>query len=194
MKGEHTWRADGRSYQLQVDDVRVTSQPAGALFDYLLDDDGNFIPERKPHMKKELGIVSVGFNTIELLAVRDKTPVQRFTTGSTVGVRRLLELLNPNGHYSLGELDALLRSNALELTDVLPIWAREVNGAIEQRWGQQWRRFERIIVVGGGALLLGNHIIGRFGGKVHLPDAPVLATARGLYKQALTISARERGS
>jgi len=193
MKGNHTWQADGQRYQVLVEDVRVTSQPAGALFDYLLDDEGAFVTERKPHMKKELGIVSVGFNTIELLAVRDKSTVQRFTTGSTVGVRRLIELLNQDNHYSLGELDALLRSHALDVSDVLPIWAREVNGVIERRWGQQWRRFERIIVVGGGALLLGDYLMGRFGGKTHLPDQPVLATARGLYKQALAQMARQRG-
>ena len=64
---------------------------------------------------------------------------------------------------------------------------------IERRWGQQWRRFERIIVVGGGALLLGDYLMGRFGGKTHLPDQPVLATARGLYKQALAQIARQRG-
>lgn len=193
MKGDHTWQADGQCYEVQVEEIRVTSQPAGALFDYLLDDAGAFVAEHKPHMKKELGIISVGFNTIELLAVRDKATVQRFTTGSTVGVRRLIELINQDNHYSLGELDALLRSQTVDVSNVLPIWAREVNGVIERRWGQQWRRFERIIVVGGGALLLGDYLMGRFSGKTYLPEKPVLATARGLYKQAVAQMVRQRG-
>jgi len=184
LKGDHVWKADGMEQSITVADVQVTSQPAGALFDYLLDDEARFIPERKGHMTKELGIVSVGFNTIELLAVRDKTPVQRFTAGSTVGVRRLLELLNREGHYSLGELDALLRAGALDTSEALPLWAREVTGVIERTWGRQWRRFARILVVGGGAMLLGDHLTGRFEGKAIVPDQPILAIARGLYKQA----------
>ncbi|MEM7130387.1 MAG: ParM/StbA family protein [Chloroflexota bacterium] len=192
MRGKHTWDADGKTHQIEIADVKVTSQPAGALMDFLLDDDGVFIAERKGFMKKEVGVVSVGFNTLELMAVRDKTPVQRLTAGSTVGVRRLLELLNHDGHYSLGELDASLRSGSLDLTEAMPIWQREVTGSIERKWGQQWRRFERIIVVGGGAVLLGNTFINRFNGKAYVPDQPVLSIARGLYKQAQ--AGRKRGA
>lgn len=192
MKGQHTWEANEKQHQIEIADVKVTSQPAGALMDFLLDDDGVFITERKGIMKKEVGVVSVGFNTLELMAVRDKTPVQRLTAGATVGVRRLLELLNQDGHYSLGELDASLRSGGLDLTEAMPIWQREVTGSIERKWGQQWRRFERIIVVGGGAVLLGNSFVNRFNGKAYVPDQPVLSIARGLYKQAQ--SGRKRGA
>ena len=192
MKGKHTWSANGQAYRAEIADVKVTTQPAGALMDFLLDDEGAFHPDRKGIMQKEIGVISVGFNTLELMAVRDKTPVQRLTAGSTVGVRRLLDLLNQEGHYSLGELDASLRSGALDLTEAMPIWQREVTGAIERKWGQQWRRFERIIVVGGGALLLGDTFINRFNGKAHVPDQPVLSIARGLYKQAQ--AGRKRGA
>jgi hypothetical protein len=60
------------------------------LFDYLLDAQGQFIPERKAVLKQEIGIVSIGFNTLELLTVKDKAPVQAMTAGRTLGVRRLL--------------------------------------------------------------------------------------------------------
>jgi len=191
MAGEHSWEADGQTHQVDIAQVRVTSQPAGALMDFLLDDEGAFVPERKAFMKKEIGVISVGFNTIELMVVRDKAPIQRLTAGSTIGVRRLLELLNHDGHFTLGELDATLRAGSLDLSDAMPIWSREVTGAIEKRWGQQWRRFERVILVGGGSVLLGNQLVKKFGGKAHLPDQPVLSIARGLYKQAL--SGRKRG-
>lgn len=35
--------------------------------------------------------------------------------------------------------------------------------------------------------------MGRFSGKTYLPGQPVLATARGLYKQAVAQIARQRG-
>ena len=191
LKGPHRWEADGQSFQVMVSDVKVTSQPSGALFDYLLDENGAFIPERKAHFIQEIGIVSIGFNTLELLTVRDKAPVQALTAGRTLGVRRLLELVNGEGLYTLGELDSLLRSGRLDVQAALPVWGREITGQIEKTWGRRWKRFAQIIVVGGGAILLRQHLLERFNGKVYLPDDPVLAIARGLYKLALQQAGRK---
>jgi len=182
LEGEHTWHADHQPYTITIDRVQVTSQPVGALFDYLLDEEGHYLPQRKKALKQEIGIISIGFNTVELLVVRDQKPVQRFTTGTTAGVRRLLEIVNQRGLYSLGELDTRLRQGRLPLRDALPVWEREVTGVIERAWGSAWRRFARILVVGGGALLLGQDFFYRFQGKAFVPDQPVLSIARGLYK------------
>ena len=156
-----------------------------ALFDYVLDESGKFIPDLSGLLKQEVGILSVGFNTLELLVVRDRAPVERFTAGQTVGVRRLLELVNVQNMYSLGELDSSLRAGRLDITNALPVWAREVNGEIEKKWGLAFKRFARVIVVGGGALLLKEHLTRQFNGKAVLPDNPVLSIARGLYKLLL---------
>jgi len=190
LKGDHSWTADGEPFGLAVEEVKITSQPTGALFDYLLDDNGRFLAARKGHMKQEIGIVSVGFNTVELLAIQDLRPVQRFTAGSTSGVRRLLELINGEGLYSLGELDGQLRDGSLDTREALPVWAREVTGQIERVWGRQWKRFAQIVTVGGGAVLLNGQLTTRFSGKAYLPDDAVLAIARGLYKMALMQEAK----
>lgn len=192
LKGTHTWTTDGRTYRCTIENILLTPQPVGALFDYVLDDSGKPIPERKSALTRETGIISIGFNTIELLVIRDKAPVDRFTTGKTSGVRRLLELIDHQHLYSLGELDAQLRTGQLNYKDALPVWAREVSGAIERHWGQSYRRFERVIVVGGGAILLQNTLESRFGGKFWMPPEPVPAIARGLYKMALYRSRRRR--
>ncbi len=185
LKGVHTWQADGQEQRVEIADVKLTPQPVGALFDYVLDETGKFIPERASLLKEEVGILSVGFNTLEMLVVRDRAPVERFTVGQTVGVRRLLELVNPTGVYSLGELDIALRAGRLDIEAVLPTWAREVNGEIEKRWGMALKRFARVIVVGGGALLLNEQLTRQFNGKAVVPDQPVLSIARGLYKLLL---------
>lgn len=185
FKGTHTWTADGKEEQIQIAEVKLTPQPVGALFDHVLDEDGKFIPDRASLLKNEVGILSVGFNTLELLVVRDRAPVERFTSGQTVGVRRLLELVNPQRMYSLGELDSALRSGRLDISNALPVWAREVNGEIEKRWGASFKRFARVIIVGGGALLLQEHLTRQFNGRAILPDQPVLSIARGLYKLLL---------
>ncbi|MEP0807626.1 MAG: ParM/StbA family protein [Chloroflexota bacterium] len=192
LRGDHVWQTDGRERKAHIEGVLVTPQPVGALFDYVLDEEGNFIKERKGALTKETGVISIGFNTIELLVIRDKAPVERFTTGNTSGVRRLLELVNRQGLYSLGELDAQLRAGKLDYKDALPVWEREVGGEIEKRWGRAYLRFERVIVVGGGAILLAKGMADRFGAKAYVPDQPVLATARGLYKLARMQENRKR--
>jgi len=193
LRGEHAWKSDGGAHGLRIENVLVTPQPVGALFDYVLDEHGQFIAERRGVLtRKEVGVISIGFNTVELLVIRDRAPVERFTTGNTSGVRRLLELVNRQGLYSLGELDAQLRGGKLDYHDALPLWAREVGGEIEKRWGQSYRRFERVIVVGGGAILLAAAMQDRFGAKAFVPEQPVLATARGLYKLAQMQQARKR--
>ena len=186
LKGEHTWMADDISYSVVIEDAKCTSQPAAAFFDAILDDAGKLMPARKVFASAEVGVISIGFNTLELLVVRDKAPVQRFTAGNTLGVRRLIELVNTERNYSRGELDVLLRAGKLDTHAALPIWSREVFGQIESQWGRMFRRFAGIIVVGGGSILLREELLKKFGGKAIFTDEPVLSIARGLYKFALT--------
>lgn len=190
IKGTHTWLADGQEYKAQITEVKVASQTTGGLFDYLLNDQGRFIPERKKALTGEAGIISVGFGTVELMVVRNRTPVQRFTTGTASGVRRLLELVNQGRLYSLGEMDLLLRGNQLDLGTALPIWEREVGRVISDQWGSQWKRFSVVLAAGGGTLLLRDSLIHRFGAKIWFPDDPVLSISRGLYKMVLLQQAR----
>ncbi len=150
------------------------------LFDYLLDDAGAFIPARKAHFDKEIGVISVGMNTVELLVTRSGAPQDRFTAGRTAGVRRLLDLVNPGGLYSLGELDTQLRAGKLDTAAALPVWEREVISFVERRWGNAYKRFAAVIVVGGGALLLRSSLLARFNAKAYMPDDPVLSTARAV--------------
>jgi hypothetical protein len=184
LKGSHEFEVDGITHNIEVEDVRQTSQPVGALFDYVLDSDGAMIGERGSALLDEVGVISVGFNTVELLVVKERGAVERFTAGNTIGVRRLLELINRDGLYSLGELDGKLRAGRLngEVKQALPIWAREVNGEIEKRWGQSHRRFAKVLIVGGGAILLKDALTLQFGHKAFVPSDPVLSIARGLWK------------
>ena len=100
-------------------------------------------------------------------------------------VRRLLEIVNGQRLYSLGELDTQLRAGQLDISTALPIWEREVMGVIERQWGTAWKRFAAVIVLGGGAILLRENLQYRFNGKTHIPDNPVQAVSRGLYKLVL---------
>lgn len=184
LMGPHEFRVDGTYYLVHVDEVKQTPQAVGALFDFAIKADGQLDPERAPLLKDEIGVVSVGFNTLELMVVREQRAFERFTKGNTLGVRRLLELMNREELYSLAELDSRLRAGHLraELKKFLPIWAREVNGEIERVWGKFHNRFARVLIVGGGALILSDALVAQFGHKAWIPDDAVLSIARGLWK------------
>lgn len=191
LEGEHAWQANGAAWAATVAGETVTSQPVGALFDFLLDEQGAFLPARKALFRAEVGVLSLGMNTVELLAVRGGQVAPGDTYAERRGVRRLLDLCNPEGLYSLGELDAQLRAGKLDTGRALPMWEAEVGGLIERRWGAKHRRFAAIILVGGGVKLLRERLFARFGGRAWVPDEPVLATARGLFKLAL-LNGRKR--
>ena len=182
LRGAHTWTADGEPYSVGIADVKAASQVTGGLFDYLLDGEGNFIPERKGAFNSEVGIITIGFGTVELMVVRNREIVQRFTSGAASGVRRLLELVNGQRLYSLGEMDMQLRTGQLDTREALPIWEREVTGVIEKQWGTAWKRFAAVLIMGGGAILLKDSLPHRFNGRAYMPDEPVQAIARGLYR------------
>ena len=190
LRGAHNWRADGVDQTVTIQTVRITSQPVGAMFDYLLTDEGEMPADRRKAFKSELGVVGVGMNTVDLLVVRNGSPVQRFIAGETLGVRRLLDLVNHREHYSLAELDTQLRAGTLDIGAVLPIWQSEVLGFVERQWGDAFKRFQIVVAVGGGAKILREPILRRFRGKVFIPDDPIIATARGLYKYTVMLALR----
>lgn len=192
LLGRHVWQSNDAPHSVTVAQVLVTSQATAALYDYVLDGDGRFLPTRASHLNAEIGVVSVGFNTLELMVIRDKRPLARFTGGSKQGVRTLLQTLNGDGAYSLGELDDRLRAGVSD-SAALDLWLSGVNGQIEKQWGDRWRGFAQVVIVGGGALLLRGQLTSYFRGKCHIPEEPVLAVARGLYKLLRLQNGRQGG-
>lgn len=182
LTGPHAWTANGEQCFAHIESVMVAAQPVCALFDYLYDLSGHPVPERKARPGREIGVINIGMNTLELLAVDGLTKVPRFTGGYFSGVRRLLELSNSGGHYTLAEMDRRLRSGHLDISNSLSTWANEVIGKIEERWGTMWKRFSSIIIVGGGSVLLRDELSRRFGAMAVFPSDSVLSTARGGYK------------
>lgn len=179
LKGEHDWRSDTQNYHVNIANVVMTSQARGAYVDAVVGNDGTI---NKALKRGEVGIVSIGSSTIETLVLNNAEPVPKYTSSVPLGVRRLLELSNTQRLYSLGELDIALRAGQLDTTATLPIWAREVTGHIAGVWGDTWKRFSGVIVVGGGRILLQDQLAKLFGGKLMACDQPIYSISRGLWK------------
>jgi hypothetical protein len=222
LTGEHTWQADGESYTVTITETRVKSQAAGALYYYMLNEAGHILRERKATLvapKKgggfqfvPVGILSFGFLTMEAMAIEYQKNEQgelelvkedRFTASRPVGIHRLLEVARSGMERTLAELDQQFRDGALDTFDAMQIYQRDVSSALIDAWGRNgWKRFGVILLVGGGAVEMGDWLLGRFEGKAFLPQAPdgsngqyqdergqdltpILAIALGLYREAL---------
>lgn len=185
LTGDHRWSINGVLQTVTISHVAILAQPVAALLDCLFDTDGCPTPLGKVTQKRRVGVVNIGMNTVDLLVSRKGELIEGQSGGSQGGVRRLLSLCNRDGLATIPELDQALREGDLDLGAKKAIWAREVLGVIESVWGLTWQRFARVVAVGGGAVLLEESLRNLFGDLLLLPDDPVLATARGLYKYAL---------
>jgi hypothetical protein len=181
LMGQHEWQANSKHYSATISNVGCSSQAHAAYVDWLLDIEGRTV--NKPANTDEVAIISIGFNTIEMLVMRNHIAVGRFTVGETLGTRRYLELINASrgNLFSLGELDTMLRSG-LSDSPALNKWGAQVAGHIETTWGSAAKRFSHVIAVGGGSVLLGNGLVSIFGDRLVDVDEPIMSVARGLYK------------
>jgi len=182
MMGRHEWKADGQPYTVEIGRVRWNSQPTGALFDYVMNFNGSPVDGHERALRERIGVLSIGMNTLEKMVIDNQTVNESLTSSEKLGVRRLLDLVN--NKMSIGERDVMLRSGNLKYKDKLPIWASEVNGSIEDTWGEALGSFAAVLVVGGGAMLLGNYLnlVADGVNKAVLADNAVLSICCGLYK------------
>ena len=104
---------------------------------------------------------------------------------------RLPDLPDHKGCVSLGELDGKLWAGIFNIREALPVWQSEVLGYVEKNWGSSFRRFNRVVIVGGGARILRDALLLRFKDRAVIPDDPIIATARGLYKYTLMQARRK---
>ncbi len=187
LAGSHEWMADGERYTLEVERVELYPQALGAPVDYALDIFGKAISEERiKALKNECATISIGSNTVEALVTKRDEDTKRFNGGKSIGVRQLWRRVDPNGYYTFGEFDEMLRAGTLpdelDVTPHLESWASEVVGFVNSLWGQSYHRFHRVFLVGGGSILLEKYLRAKFNGKSIMADDPVMAIANGLYK------------
>jgi len=180
-KGTHHFNTDKGTYNLTIHKLKALAQPVGAYSDWMLDDELHI---RKNGRQSEVAVLDIGMNTLDMFVVQDANILPRFIGGDKVGVRRLLEILNTNGHEP-EELDAQMRSGRLRPSkDQLESWLSEILASIERTW-PNLRRFTTVIPAGGGSVVLGEMLrmaLISKGAAVSWPENPGLTNVRGLWK------------
>lgn len=180
---EHLARVNGRPFAFSVGGLRAAAQPVGAWADWALDAEGRWA---SPAARTALvGIVDIGFNTLDLYGIRGGKLEPRMVGGDKVGVRRLLDLEAPGKPYH--EAEERVRAGKIS-ESALSTWLSEIIGSTERVWNGV--NPDLVILVGGGAALLRGRkeaFQRAFKGEVIVPEDPILANARGLWKWGQTV-------
>lgn len=204
LVGTHTFSVNGKPASVTVANLRVRAQPLGAFFDWGLGPNGEWA-RTAAEWKKQVAILDLGFNTLDLFALREGNIVGRYTGGDTVGMRRAAATLadhirrTTGRSLSLQEANGLLRDcvtgrkpilsvNGTE-TPLAPLARQALNAAagevtafVVRQWGNG-RQFDQILLTGGGALALKDQL-GRALPHAIMLENPVTSNARGLSKYA----------
>jgi hypothetical protein len=150
-KTVHEFSVDGKIYSLLIKKLNVLPQPVGAYADWILNAEGYV---RLGGGAAEVAVLDIGMNTLDLYVIQGWKVAPRFIGGGKLGIRRLLENLNPSGR-DLEELDAALRVGRLQPSiEQKTAWLGAILGSVERTWSSL-RRFDAVIPTGGGAVVLG---------------------------------------
>jgi hypothetical protein len=170
-------------YEVTVHKIATLAQPVGAYLDWALDSNARL---RRGAREARVAILDIGMFTLHLYVVCDRKVEPRFTAGEELGVHRLLDRLDR--HVDLEEMDADLRAGKLRPDPAaVNSWLAEILGVVEQTWEDDLERFDVLLPVGGGALLLGEQLreaLTDRGANVAVLSDPVTANVRGLSKSA----------
>ncbi|MBN2385570.1 MAG: ParM/StbA family protein [Anaerolineales bacterium] len=180
-KKVHEFAVDNKGYSIEIKGLRAFPQPVGAYADWMLNEEGHI---RQGGGEAEVAILDIGMNTLDLYAIQNWKVAPRFVGGGKLGIRRLLENMNPSGR-DLEELDSALRAGNLQPSvEQKTAWLGAILGSVERTWSSL-RRFDVVIPTGGGAVVLGELLRSTLAPKsaaVHWPADPVTANGLGFYK------------
>ena len=195
--GEHRGEMDGVTSIVTVNDARIVPQPFGALLNHALTTDGGIIPE---NASGRVGVIDVGGKTTNILSVKDLAEQSREATSVSVGgwtaVRKLRDFLvdqYPEVDDRASNIERILVNGSfvyygerIGVSDAISRITKNIASQIEAELSQRWgggSHFEKILISGGGANLVGNSIIEVLPQAFIVKD-PVFANAKGFHKFA----------
>ena len=198
----HDFAVNGEPVTLTVSDVAVLAQPVGALFAWGLDERGAW-RRGTESLHATVGVLDIGFNTLDLFAIEGAEIARHYTDGDTLGMRRAAEYLIQavdaayDMEISLHKADQLIRNKNPELhtprgkvslADLVDeALNRAASGILSfvqraDKWGSG-RQFAYQLITGGGAEALRSQIEDAFPRAYIMPN-PVTANAVGLARYA----------
>ena len=183
--------------------VRFYPQGLGVLADYRLSEYGSV----NQQTDEDMLIVDIGFNTVDVVvAERGKIVKSESETMERHGVAKIVLALTKDikslMQIDLSEQEAKdvlchgkikLYGAERDLTELIressENYADWLMQEVRSKWAARIQRVERVIIAGGGAYYLKDHIPAEYHSITYIPDLPEYANARGFLK-ALDMESR----
>ena len=191
----HRFQINNKDYGVTIDKVIVIAQPLGGFYSWAISKEGKFrVPQTEAQGR--ILVVDIGFNTLDLYALKNMELEPKYTTGDTAGVRRAAELLMQHIQREFDVRVSRTEANALLLADkpifetsgssidltpvvnqVLDASATQITDICETTVGNG-KQFSRVLFTGGGSELLRKQMLKHFPFALVLPNA-VMANSSG---------------
>ncbi len=185
LRGEHRFEVGNKHYRMNIERVQHLAQPVGAWSDVMIRNN-----VRNANWKTaQVGVIDIGMNTLDLFGVIGGRLERRYLGGADLGMSFLigqLEGYRKSDGYSREEVAALIMSGKLTVPeDMLTSYTAEVLSFIRDTWGKGIRHLSRIVLVGGGSVVIKQRLkqaLESRGANVYVPQDPVTANVVGLGK------------
>jgi plasmid segregation protein ParM len=210
LLAKHVFRVNDQSAEVTISQIQVVPQVMGTYYVCLAGKNDSLRPAG-PNVR--FGIADIGFNTLDLIGIEGGAAIDRFTGGSTLGMRRAAEIVlnavreEVDVELSLQQADDLIvqackgqRSVIYHPegeTDVTRMVQQALDNAaasvcsfVERVWGNG-RQFRHILLTGGGARALQEYLLKLYPYATLIRD-PITANARGLAHWASLFSAYQQ--
>jgi len=184
-------------------EVEVYPQGVGVLLDFRLSEDGSETEGTVANMM----VLDIGFNTVDIVAVNNGSASKAESgmlerAGIAKITHELAQHLRRETDINLSDQEAkdvLLKGglsfygHSKDLSETIRAITEEyiewLLNAVQSRWEERIQRARALLVAGGGAYYLKNHIPEKYRPLIQIPKQPEFANARGFLK-----ALKQRGS
>jgi hypothetical protein len=202
MIDQHTFTVNEEPVEIEIGNIAIMAQPVGAFFAWGLNDKGEWALDTDI-LQAAIGVLDIGFNTLDLFAIEGAEIARHYTDGDTLGMRRAAEYLIQavdtayDMEVSYHRADRFIREGNAELHTpqgkvnlsnlVDEALAQAASGILSfvqagDKWGSG-RQFAYQLITGGGAEVLRPQIEETFP-RGYILQEPVTANAVGLARYA----------
>ena len=181
-------------YSFNIKEAYVLPQPVGTIFDQVMNHNGEI--EEKQLAGGRIAVLDIGKHTVDLALTDALQFVDKSSTSfSDIGIfdvcRDLsLELKQCGIEIPADSLEPFIR-NEKQLNGLADIkekvfaeQSEKILSRVYNAWSDFWS-FDRIFITGGGAVLLGDHLLQNLNtDKAIICDNPTFTNTRGFFKMA----------